>query len=403
MPVTQVAPSLHESVHVDTGHRRLLSIDVYRGLTVAGMILVTNPANYAHVYPQLLHSLWNGVTLTDMIAPSFLFVVGISLSFSFAGRIRRGSSRIQLASHTLQRCCALMLLGLILNAFPDFSLHYLRIPGILQHIAVCLAIGGLLHCFSGRRTNSGGFRANTFVLVTASVALIAADWILMRVVPVPGYGAGHLDPFGNMGGFVDRWLFGTNHLWPWGNFWWDPDGMVSTLTASTNLILGILAGDLLRSSSTRSRKLLAFLVAGALLALAGIALNPIYPINKKIWTPSYTLLADGFCLVALALLHWLLDGERRSQFLEKLTLPARIFGSNAILAFGFTTIANSLAPRIFLSILSRERVNLPAFAYDTFARFLAPNNASLLYALLFVFLNLLLVWPFSRKGIFLKL
>jgi predicted acyltransferase len=144
-------------------------------------------------------------------------------------------------------------------------------------------------------------------------------------------------------------------------------------------------------------------VTGALLALAGIALNPVYPINKKIWTPSYTLLADGFCLAALALLHWLLDHESRSQFLEKLALPARVFGTNAILAFGFTTIANSLAPRIFLSTLGGERVNLPACAYDTFARFLAPNNASLLYALLFVCLNLLLVGLFYRKRIFLKL
>jgi predicted acyltransferase len=370
---------------------------------VAGMILVTNPASYDHVYPQLTHAIWNGVTLTDMIAPAFLFVIGVSLAFSFASRIRRGAMRMQLAGHMLWRCVGLIVLGLLLNGFPDFSLHYLRIPGILQHIAVCLAIGGLLHCFTGRASSEGGFRANVSVLAVASLVLIAADWVLMRFVPVPGYGAGQLDPFGNMGGLVDRFLFGTNHLWPWGNYWWDPDGMVTTLTASTNLILGILAGDFLRSSSSRSRKLLVLVAGGVVLALAGVALNPIYPINKKVWTPSYTLLADGFCLLELAVLQWLLDREQHSAWLEKLCVPARVFGTNAILAFAFTTIANALAPRIFLYSSQGQRLSLPAYGYDAFARFLAPNNASLLYALLFVCFNLLLVWPFYRKGIFLKL
>jgi predicted acyltransferase len=408
MSTTQFSAQIAAPISASAPTGRLLSLDVYRGLTVAGMILVTNPANYSHVYPQLLHAEWNGVTLTDMIAPSFLFLIGVSLTFSFPGRMRRGATRRSLAGHVLFRVVALIVLGLVLNAFPDFNLTYLRIPGILQHIAVCLLIGGLLFCVSGKVVDgpSGAavdFRPRVSVIVAAIVVLTAADWILMRYVPVPGYGAGHLDPFGNMGGLIDRTLFGTNHLWPWGNYWWDPDGMLSTLTASGNLMLGILAGSLLRSPLAKPRKVLFLAGAGCLLFSAALLMDRVYPINKKIWTPSYMLFSGGFCLVALAAQHGIFDRAGKQELLRRLSTPALIFGANAILAFAFTTILNSLAPKIHLTGADGIARPLPGAAYELFAQMLAPRNASLAYALLFVLLNLLLLAPFHRKGIFLKI
>jgi predicted acyltransferase len=397
--------------HPKPANGRLLSIDVYRGITIAAMILVTDPGTYSHVYAQFSHSLWNGATLTDMIAPSFLFLVGVATSFSFASRVRRGAARGALARHVMARVASLILLGLFLNGFPDFNLHYLRIPGILQHIAVCLLFGGLLHSFSGRQVagtgqRPGDFHANWIVIGVAASVFVAADWILMKWVPVPGYGPGHLDPFGNMGGFIDRMLFGTNHLWPWGNFWWDPDGMLTTLPASANLMLGILAGDVLRSSRSRMRALSTLLGGGVLLLVAGLLLDPIYPINKKIWTPSYTLLSGGFCLVAMGLSHWLLDrptSARAESALKAATLPARIFGANAILAFIFSTIITTMASRITVTAIDGHAAKVPQAAYEVFAQGLSPKNASLAYAVVIVLLNLLLLVPFYRKGISLKI
>ena len=389
----------------------MLSIDVYRGLTIAAMVLVTDPGTYAHVYPQLSHAVWNGATLTDMIAPSFLFLVGVAMSFSFASRVRQGKSRLQLAGHVLFRVAALIVLGLFLNGFPDFNLRYLRIPGILQHIAVCLLYGGLLLAFTGKITagpdgTRSSFRARRVVLVAVMVVFLAADWGLMKWVPVPGYGAGHLDPFGNMSGYVDRSLFGTNHLWQWGDYWWDPDGMLTTLAASVNLMLGILAGEILRSLKGHLRIVGVLLGGGVVLLVAGLLLDPVFPINKKIWTPSFTLLSGGFCLLALGLSHWLLDrpwSERRASLLSAVTAPARIFGANAILAFVISTVITTMASRIKVPAIDGHLQTIPQATYEVFAQGLAPRNASLLYALMIVILNLLLLIPFHRKGIFLKL
>ena len=417
MPATQVAAPLSASSAPSlsgiqkSGGTRLLSIDVYRGVTIAAMILVTDPGTYAYVYPQLSHSVWNGATLTDMIAPSFLFLVGVAMSFSFASRIRRGATRTQLAKHVTLRVAGLIVLGLFLNGFPDFNFHYLRIPGILQHIAVCLLFGGLLHAFAGKvmpgeESQPSGFQARWPWLVATMLLFLAADWILMRWVPVPGYGAGHLDPFGNMGGYIDRTLFGTKHLWQWGNFWWDPDGMLTTLPASVNLMLGIVAGEVLRLSQARVRAFWVLFGGGIVLFVTGLLLDPVYPINKKIWTPSYTLLSGGFCLVALALSHRILDrpfSPRRTSIVRTITAPARIFGANSILAFTFSTVITTMASRIHLPGLDGHSATVPQAAYEVLAQALAPRNASLAYALLIVLLNLLLLLPFHRKGIFLKL
>jgi predicted acyltransferase len=373
--------------------RRLVSVDVFRGLLVAGMVLVTNAGDWNHVYWPLKHADWNGSTPTDMIFPSFLFLAGVSMTFSFASRLARGATRIQLASHVAWRSLSLILLGLFLNGFPLFDLHTLRIPGVLQRIGLCYLLGGLLYLAAGRS------RVKLPALVVVIVALMAGYWALLRFVPVPGYGVGRLDMTGNLGAYIDRMLMGTNHLWFWGGQMWDPEGLLSTLTATANLLLGIVAGEWLRSSRTQGKKLLGLAVAGAALMLSGVLLVPIVPINKKIWTDSFVLFSGGFSLMALALLYWLID--RRGW--SKGSAPALVFGSNAILGFALANVLTPIFGLVHFHGAGGEFLTIPALVNEAFSRFLNPWNASLAYALLFVLLNMAILWPLYHRRIFLRL
>src|SRR5271170_6637068 len=227
---------------------RLVSLDVYRGLTIAGMILVTDPGTYSAVYWPLLHAPWNGWTPTDMIFPSFLFISGVAMTFSFAARTERGEARRQVAVHLVWRAALLIVIGLVLNGFPLFHLHTLRIPGILQRIALCYLGGGLLYLACNAKTR----RTRFSILAGVILAILAGYWAALKLVPVPGFGVGRLDSLGSLPAYIDRAVFGTNHLWAYGltpgyGVTYDPEGLLSTLPAMTNLLMGVLAGELLRA------------------------------------------------------------------------------------------------------------------------------------------------------------
>jgi predicted acyltransferase len=407
MSSTQVLPFVSSPLPAIPDRRRLLSIDFFRGVLVAGMLLVTNAGDWNHIYWPLKHADWNGSTPTDMIFPSFLFLAGVSMTFSFASRLARASrlaqdtTRTQLARHIAWRSMLLILIGLFLNGFPLFDMHNLRIPGVLQRIGLCYLIGGMLYLVTSRRyaeNKKGQFGANVPALVAAMLSLMVIYWAVMSFVPVPGYGVGRLDQAGSLSAYIDRSLMGTNHLWFWGGQMWDPEGLLSTMTATANLLLGILAGVWLRSERTDGRKLLGLATAGVLLMLAGILLNPVIPINKKIWTDSFVLFSGGFSLLALALLHWMIDlwGWKRGL------TPALVFGSNAILAFALANMINPIFGLVKLS-WNGEKSTIPAIVDGAFSHVLNPWNASLAYALLFVALNGLIVWPLYRRRIFLRL
>jgi len=381
---------------------RLVSVDVFRGLMVAGMVLVTNAGSWDSVYWPLKHAEWNGVTPTDMIFPSFLFVAGVSMSFSFAARFKRGESWKHLLVHVVERSVLLILLGLFLNGFPLFDLHDLRIPGVLQRIGLCYLIAGLVYLAACRwKQPDGGVkvRFNAGVMVAVMVALLVGYWSLMKFVPVPGYGAGRLDAAGNLGAYIDRSLMETNHLWFWGGQQWDPEGLLSTLPATVNLMLGVLAGEWVRGTRNDRKRLLWMVVVGAALVVAGLVLNPMIPINKKIWTDSFMLFAGGVSLLLLALLHWLIDvrGWRRGL------TPALIFGTNAVLVFALANMINPIFGLVGRHDASGKLTPVNGLAFEVFSRFLNPWNASLLYAVCFMALNGLILWPLYRKCIFIRL
>lgn len=384
-----------------------MSLDVFRGLAVAGMILVTDPGTYSAVFWPLLHAQWNGWTPTDMIFPGFLFAVGVAITLSFAARIERGANRATLARHVLFRSVAIFFIGLAINGFPDYNLHTIRIPGVLQRIALCYLAGALLYLAvnqAGNRTSERQRPRPIALLAGIAVLLLSIYWALLKLVPVPGFGSGRLDSLGNIAAYVDRFLLGTNHMWAWGltpghGVTFDPEGLLSTLPAIASLLVGVVAGEQLRTESSKNRKALTLAGAGLVLALAGWLLHPLLPINKKLWTSTFALFSGGVSLLIFSALYTILDIKRWRWW----TPPALVLGTNAILAFALSNVITTLTYRIRVNLRDGSATTLNEWVYHCcFATWLPPVYASLAYAIAIVFLNIALVYPLYRRRIFLR-
>ena len=377
---------------------RLISLDVFRGLIIAAMILVTDPGTYDAVYSPLLHAPWAGATPTDMIFPSFLVMVGMALTLSFAARLERGATRAHLLLHALRRSALLILVGLVLNAFPDFSFQTLRFPGILQRIAICYLAAALLYLVLHQT------RRPTLI-AAATVALLALYWALLKLYPVPGFGPGGLDSYTTVGAYLDRRVFTIAHLWPWGvtpghGVTFDPEGLLSTLGALATTLLGVLAGEWLRTPHTRQRKAVELAGVSLLLIAASLALTPWMPLIKKIWTPTFAFLSGGVALLLFSAFYYLLD----IRTWRRGTTPFRIFGTNAIFAFALSTVITTLAAVPYIPVPGAAHTSFHLWAYHhIFAPVLPPRPASLAYAVAIVLLNLALVYPLYRKRVFLRL
>ncbi|MFZ0661494.1 MAG: DUF5009 domain-containing protein [Acidobacteriaceae bacterium] len=379
---------------------RLASLDVYRGLIIAGMILVTNPGTYSHAYWPLLHAKWNGSTPTDMIFPAFLFIVGVAITLAFQSRTKRGETRGKLARHLVQRAAVLIALGLIVNGFPFYHLHTLRLPGILQRIAVCYLLGGLLYL----ATASLPCARRATILGSVAFALIAGYWAILKLLPAPGFGAGRLDSVGNIASVVDRAVFTTRHMFPYGTtpghgVTFDPEGLLSTLGALASLLIGVLAGEWLRTDHPGVKKAAWLAVAGVVLFVVGLTLNPLLPVNKQIWTSTFVFVSSGVSLLAFAFCYWLVD-LRRSRWW---TVPALVFGTNAIFAFVLSNFITTITEVVYVGPAAGV-INLRHWGYQTlFLPWLAPLHASLAFAILIVLVNMALVYPLYRKRIFLRI
>jgi predicted acyltransferase len=420
MPIVEAAASPSPSATRTPTARRLLSIDVLRGLCVAGMVLVNFPGDWVLRYSQLAHADWDGATATDMIFPEFLFLAGFSMTLSFASRSRRGESRRSLAGHVILRSLLLLVLGLLLNAFPFFDLHMLHFLGVLQRIALCYLFGGLFTLATAdlespaRPNENAGFTVNSWAVAGFMLAVLVGVWALVRFIQMPGYSAWRFDHNGNLGAVIDRALFGNRHLSNWGGpeRMWDADGLLSCVTSIPNFLLGVLAAAWMRKggllSHTRSemrlagRTLTGMAVMAGLLIVAGVLLNPYLVINRKIWTDSFTLLSSGVSLGVFTLFYFWLDavGVRRWQW--ALT-PALVYGSNAILGFVIFSILFALQPVLSLRGSVGNAHWVPGSIYGRASHLIGAYNASLVHALLFVGLVAVLLWPFYHRRIFLRL
>ncbi|HEV2861969.1 MAG TPA: heparan-alpha-glucosaminide N-acetyltransferase domain-containing protein [Pyrinomonadaceae bacterium] len=360
---------------------RLLSLDAFRGLTVAGMILVNNPGTWGAIYSPLAHAEWHGWTPTDLVFPFFLFIVGVSITLALS---RRAAEDGRLYGKILRRALLIFALGIFLNGFPYFPLDTLRIPGVLQRIAVCYLFAALVFVKTSWRTQG---------LITA--ALLLFYWALVSLVPAPGYAAGDLTMAGSLPSYVDRVVFGAHKWKPL----YDPEGLLSTIPAVATTLCGVLTGHLLRSRRGHYEKVSAMFVAGAGGVVLGWAWNYWFPINKALWTSSYVLFAAGMALQTLALCYWLIDIRNFRRW----ALPFVVFGTNALAAFFLSGVVARLLGLIKLVGPDGKDVSLQGVVYkNLFASWAAPKNASLAYAVCFVLVMLGLMAILYRKRIFIK-
>lgn len=365
---------------------RILALDAFRGLTIAGMLLVNNPGTWEAIYPPLEHAPWHGWTPTDLIFPFFVFVVGITTQLSLARRERRGDPPGAITAQIFRRGGLIILFGLLLAAFPFFPVDRLtqvRFPGVLQRIGVCYIAAALL---SRHRSNRqvGGIVA----------VLLLGYWALQALVAPPGVSAPTLDvPDGTLSAWIDRAVFGR-HLWKQ-SVTWDPEGLLSTLPAIGTCLLGVLSGRWLASPVPLAERLNGLFAAGALAATGGLVWNWVFPINKNLWTSSYVLFTAGLALLTLATMAWLIDVRGRRNWAG----PPVTYGKNPMVAFvGSGLMAKSLG----LIHLSRDGVPvaLQQYLYQSlFAPWLAPRNASLAYAAVFVLTWYLILQALEKRGI----
>ncbi|MDT7602758.1 MAG: hypothetical protein QOF61_755, partial [Acidobacteriota bacterium] len=271
---------------------RMISLDVFRGLTIAGMILVNNPGTWDAIYSPLEHSKWDGLTPTDLVFPFFLFIVGVSITLALARRAEGGGSKRDLYLKIVRRTLIIFAVGLVLSAFPYNDPATFRIPGVLQRIAVCYLIAAIIFL-------NTKWRAQSAIVV----ALLLLYWAAMKLIPVPGYGAGDLSMAGNLAAYVDRSIFGR-HTW---KPLYDPEGLLSTIPAIATTLCGVLTGQLLRSRRAPLEKVALMFVAGTICLVVGWAWDFWFPVNKALWTSSYVVLTAGMALELLAACYWLVD------------------------------------------------------------------------------------------------
>jgi predicted acyltransferase len=366
---------------------RLVSLDVFRGLTVAAMVVVNNPGTWSRIYWPLEHAEWDGWTPTDLVFPFFLFIVGVSITLSLARRVEDGGGQRELLNGIIRRTLILFALGLILAGFPYFNLQTIRIPGVLQRIAVCYFVSSLIFLKTSWRTQA---------LIAA--ALVIVYWLLMTLVPVPGYGAGDLSKEGSLASYLDRIILGP-HIWKQGKVY-DPEGVLSTLPAIATTLGGALAGHWLRAPRSQLEKVGGLFFAGVAAVMTGWLWGLWFPINKALWTSSYVVFTGGMALLLLGFCYWLIEIKNYRRW----AWPFKVFGVNAITLFVGTGLMAKLMGLWKIPRMSGAQGNLQTFIYERlFASWAQPFDASLLYAVCFLLLWLLLMWLLYRKEIFIKI
>ena len=367
--------------------QRLVSLDVFRGITIAGMILVNNPGSWSSIYWPLRHAEWHGWTPTDLIFPFFLFIVGVAIPLAFARRVADGGAKRGLYLKITRRSLIIFGLGLFLSGFPYFNLAKIRIPGVLQRIAVCYLIASLVFLMAKIR-----------IQVMIAVALLLVYWLLMTQVAAPGFSAGDLSKEGSLASFIDRAVFGT-HVWAQAKVY-DPEGILSTLPAISTTLFGVFTGKWLLTSKSPFEKAGGLFFAGMCCVVIGWAWNPFFPINKSLWTSSYAVFTAGMALQLLGFCYWLIDIKNYRGW----TKPFVVFGVNAIALFVGSGIMARLVGLIKIPRADGTEVTLHSWIYNgLFASWLPPVRASLAFAIAFILLWLGLMWILYWRKIYIRI
>jgi len=365
---------------------RLVSLDAFRGITIAMMILVNNPGSWGHVYSPLLHAKWHGWTMTDTIFPFFMFIVGVAMTFSFAKRLERGDTRSQLFANVVRRSVILFLLGLILAGFPKFNLGTIRIPGVLQRIAVCYFFAAIIVMYTG-------WKGRAFW----AFAIIVIYWAIVKLIHAPiGYEASVTGQEGLLHDYIDTKVLG-GHLYrerP------DPEGILSTIPAISTTLLGVLTGNWLHSARSKMEKLVGLFIMANVGIVVGAIMHMWFPINKKIWTSSYVVFMAGMALHFLAMCYWLIDIKGYKRW----ATPFVIYGTNAIAVFFASGIVGRLIGRyITVPIADGELALKPWIYQNIFVPWSGDlKMASLLFAISYIVFWLLVLTPLYKKKIYIR-
>lgn len=366
---------------------RLLSLDFFRGLTVAGMTLVNNPGDWGHIYAPLEHAPWNGWTPTDLVFPFFLFIVGVSITFALDTARLTPDRHGDAIRKIVRRSLTLFGLGLFLNLFPSFNFATVRIMGVLQRI-------GLVYLFTSLIFLKTTPKQQGWIMA----GLLIGYWLLMTVVPVPGVGAANLEPASNLSAWLDRVILGVHNYKP--TRVWDPEGLLSTIPAIGTGLFGVLTGIWLRSNRPAGERMAWLFTAGVLTMLVAHVWDAFFPINKQLWTSSYVLLAAGLAMLGLATCYWLIDVQDRKRG----TGIFVAFGVNAITVFFLSGLIPRIMNLIHVTRPDGTDVGLKQWLYESFIvpLFTSPLNASLAGALTFVLIWAAIAGWMYRKNIIVK-
>lgn len=373
---------------------RLLSLDFFRGATVAAMILVNNPGSWAHIYAPLEHAEWNGCTPTDLVFPFFLFIVGVSIAYAMGSRKPDPASHNKTIVKALKRALILFGLGLFLSLFPKVftepaeAFQHVRIPGVLQRIAVVFFISSVIFLKASEK--------NIFRLF---IALLAVYWVLMTMVPVPGVGYANLEKETNLGAWIDRAVLGEAHLWKSAKTW-DPEGILGTIPAVATGLFGILVGVYLKRKDIDAATKMAWLFSAGFAAIAlGWVWGLQFPINKSLWTSSFVLFTGGLATVVLSMSYWIIDVNNYNRF----TKPFVVYGVNAITVFFLSGLIPRILNMIKVSRPDGSETGAQKWLYESFfTPYFSPVNASLAWAVTFVLFWLVILWVMYNKKIIIK-
>lgn len=344
------------------------------------MILVNNPGSWSHIYWPLDHAEWHGWTPTDLVFPFFLVAVGVAITLALGRRVREGVPRSALFTKVLRRAVLLFLIGLALNFIPAFDLHTLRIAGVLQRIAVVYLVAATLYLTVSPKG-----------LWILGALLLVGYWLAMTLVPVPGHGAGVLEPVGNLAQYIDHKLL-AGHMW---KAEWDPEGLLSTAPAIATCLIGIYAGLVLQRPDSPAERTATLAVSGFSALVAGWIWSGWFPINKNLWTSSYVLFTGGIALLILAAFYWWIDVRQRRGW----STPLCVFGANALLAF----VLSGLLARLLLAWKIDGMAARSWIYQHWFASWAGPLNGSLAFAMAYVVLWYVILLVLDKRGWYVRL
>lgn len=377
---------------------RLISLDAFRGFAIASMVLVNNPGDWGHIYPQLGHADWNGWTFTDWVFPFFLFICGVSMTFSLGRRADAGDDKGALLRQLFKRAAIIFFIGFLLNLIPAFNFETVRIPGVLQRIALCTMLAAPIVVYFDWRQQC------LWIL-----GLLMFYTFLMLFVPVPDVhgrmSAGDLTPGRDVGAFVDRLLL-DGHLWAKSKTW-DPEGLVSTLPALCSQLFGVLAGRWLLSNTPAAEKTVWMMLGGLLCLWVGAIIDATFmPINKSLWTVSFCIFMTGWALLIFSCFYWLMDANDSVTLREqaqRIFQPLTIYGMNALFIFAFSGLVAKMLGYVKFAGANGSTVSLKGTLYAPLQSLpIAPVNSSLLFAVLFNLAMFVVAWSMWKKKWFVK-